>query len=134
MRPGSRLPGEIDLAKICGVSRLALRRVMIVFRNCVETPEIRVGVGAFVCESPNPTSLLLAARPDPFEIQRTRVVIESGVAADAALNATSFDLATLGATLGYLKYLVYADPTFMQPIASFTFSFEKLPGTRPLPA
>ena len=58
-------------------------------------------------------------------------MIENGVAADAALNATSPDLATLEATLEHLKYLVYADPTFMQPIVGFTFSFEKLPGTRP---
>jgi len=107
LRPGSRLPGEIELAKICGVSRPALRRAMIVLELRGDV-EIHEGVGAFVCERPNPISFLLAARPGPLEILRARVVIESGVAADAALNAAPSDLAALQAELTQLKRLVRA--------------------------
>ena len=45
LHPGARLPGEIDLAKVCGVSRPTIREAMIALEIAGEL-EIRSGSGA----------------------------------------------------------------------------------------
>ena len=81
MRPPKSSPGILP-TKVCGLghdcpARSTWRRYVVsvdllFVERCSLLElrgdvEIRVGVGAFVCEPPNPTSLLLAARPDPLK-------------------------------------------------------------------
>jgi len=107
LRPGARLPSELDLAKICGISRATLRGAMIVLELRGDV-EIRDGAGAFVREPATSISLSLSASPGPFEILRARMVIESGAAADAALKASGEDVRKLRAKLNQIKSLVQA--------------------------
>ncbi|HZL27342.1 MAG TPA: GntR family transcriptional regulator, partial [Acidobacteriaceae bacterium] len=88
---GSRLPGEIDLAKACGVSRPTIREAMVALEIAGEL-EIRSGSGAYVREAVNPMALVLDSGPGPFELLRARILIEGEIAADAALHASTTDL------------------------------------------
>src|ERR1700761_8095670 len=87
LEPGARLPGEIDLAKVCGVSR-PTRRERLVALEIGGALEIRSGSGAYVREAVNPMSLVLDSGPGPFELLRARILIEGEIAADAALYAS----------------------------------------------
>jgi DNA-binding FadR family transcriptional regulator len=107
LEPGSRLPGEIELARICGVSRPTIREAMVALDIAGEL-EIRSGSGAYVREAINPMSLVLDSGPGPFELLRARVLIEGEIAADAALYASAADLAKLEKTLQQMRRLVLA--------------------------
>ena len=102
---GSRLPGEIDLAKVCGVSRPTIREAMVALEIAGEL-EIRSGSGAYVREAVNPMALVLDSGPGPFELLRARILIEGEIAADAALHASSSDLYKLERTLEENRRLV----------------------------
>jgi DNA-binding FadR family transcriptional regulator len=103
--PGSRLPGEIDLAKVCGVSRPTIREAMVALEIAGEL-EIRSGSGAYVREAVNPMSLVLDSGPGPFELLRARLLIEGEIASDAALYASAGDLAKIEKTLQSMRRLV----------------------------
>jgi DNA-binding FadR family transcriptional regulator len=105
LQPGARLPGEIDLAKVCGVSRPTIREAMVALEIAGEL-EIRSGSGAYVREAVNPMSLVLDSGPGPFELLRARVLIEGEIAADAALYASSSDLTKIEKTLQQMRRLV----------------------------
>src|SRR5579862_7872870 len=75
LEPGARLPGEIDLAKVCVVSRPTIREAMVALEIAGEL-EIRSGSGAYVREAVNPMSLVLDSGPGPFELLRARILIE----------------------------------------------------------
>ncbi|MEO6923534.1 MAG: FadR/GntR family transcriptional regulator [Bryocella sp.] len=102
---GARLPGEIDLAKICGVSRPTIREAMVALEIAGEL-EIRSGSGAYVRDAVNPMSLVLDSGPGPFELLRARILIEGEVAADAALYASIGDLNKIEKTLVQMRKLV----------------------------
>jgi len=103
--PGARLPGEIELAKICGVSRPTIREAMVALEIAGEL-EIRSGSGAYVREAVNPMSLVLDSGPGPFELLRARMLIEGEIAADAALYASAGDLTKIEKTLQQMRKLV----------------------------
>lgn len=105
LEPGARLPGEIDLAKVCGVSRPTIREAMVALEIAGEL-EIRSGSGAYVREAVNPMSLVLDSGPGPFELLRARLLIEGEIAADAALYASAGDLAKIEKTLQQMRRLV----------------------------
>jgi DNA-binding FadR family transcriptional regulator len=105
LTPGARLPGEIDLAKVCGVSRPTIREAMIALEIAGEL-EIRSGSGAYVREAVNPMSLVLDSGPGPFELLRARLMIEGETAADAALYASTGDLNKIEKTLEQMRRLV----------------------------
>ncbi len=105
LEPGARLPGEIDLAKICGVSRPTIREAMVSLEIAGEL-EIRSGSGAYVREAVNPMSLILDSGPGPFELLRARMLIEGEISADAALYASAGDLAKIEKTLQQMRRLV----------------------------
>ncbi len=107
LEPGARLPGEIDLAKVCGVSRPTIREAMVALEIAGEL-EIRSGSGAYVRESVNPMSLVLDSGPGPFELLRARILIEGEIAADAALYASAGDLAKIEKTLQSMRRMVLA--------------------------
>ena len=105
LEPGARLPGEIDLAKVCGVSRPTIREAMVALEIAGEL-EIRSGSGAYVCKSVNPMSLVLDSGPGPFELLRARLLIEGEIAADAALYASAADLDKIDKILQQMRRLV----------------------------
>jgi len=80
--PGSRLPGERDLAKKFGVSRVAVREAEISLQAQGRI-EIKVGSGAYVLDGGN---ALVNGLPKvgPFELTEARALFEAESAALAA--------------------------------------------------
>lgn len=88
--PGSRLPGERDLAEELGVSRVTIREAQIAL-EAVGMLDIRVGSGVYVLrKSTNDAQ----AMPDvgAFELTEARSAIESEAAALAAATITDDEL------------------------------------------
>ncbi|MFQ3620343.1 MAG: FadR/GntR family transcriptional regulator [Spirochaetales bacterium] len=96
LKPGDKLPNEMDLSKMFGVSRPTIREAIksLISQNIVS---IRRGRGTFVCETPGLV-------PDPLgfdfihssELQvaltEARLIIEPGAARLAARNADAKDI------------------------------------------
>lgn len=109
--PGARLPAERDLAVQWGVSRSSLREAVIALE--VEGAiEVRTGSGIYVTAlalAPAPSSSAPstpAAAPGdwgPLEVMHARELIESEMAALAAMNARRSDLQALGKALTHMK-------------------------------
>jgi len=106
LRPGSRLPAEVELAKVFGVSRPTIREAMISLEVAGEV-EIKIGSGAFVCD-PKAVSLLLQSAPGPFEILRARTLIEGGTASTAAICASTVDLLKIEQIIRTMRHTVRA--------------------------
>ena len=90
--PGARLPGEIDLAKLCGVSRPVLREALVALEVSGEVERGRRGI--YLKESKG-ILLSFPSDPSPFEILRARILVESATAAQAALFASARDLSNI---------------------------------------
>lgn len=91
--PGSRLPGERELAEKFDVSRVTIREAEIALQ-AIGRLEIKTGSGVYVSEQrPDP----LAALPtvSAFEVTEARLLIESEAAALAAHNITDEEIAQL---------------------------------------
>ncbi|MEL7188481.1 MAG: GntR family transcriptional regulator, partial [Pseudomonadota bacterium] len=84
--PGTRLPGERELAERLGVSRVTIREAEIALQ-AVGRLEIKTGSGVYVSESQQG---ILAALPSAsaFEVTEARLLVESETAALAAHNIT----------------------------------------------
>ena len=105
---GARLPAERDLAAQWGVSRSSLREAVIALE--VEGAiEVRTGSGIYVTAlalTPAPTSRSGAAGPGdwgPLEVMQARELIESEMAALAAVHANRRDLQALAKALTQMK-------------------------------
>jgi len=96
--PGSRLPGERDLAERFGVSRVVVREAEISLETLGHI-EVRTGSGAYVLERPE--GLLGAKVPDvgPLELTEARAVFEGESAALAAPIISEEDIAKLYASV-----------------------------------
>lgn len=88
--PGSRLPGERDLAEQLGVSRVTIREAQIAL-EAIGMLDIRVGSGVYVLRK---SSEAASAMPDvgAFELTEARSAIESETAALAAAVITDEEL------------------------------------------
>lgn len=88
--PGSRLPGERDLAEELGVSRVTIREAQIAL-EAVGMLDIRVGSGVYVLRKSGEDA---NAMPDvgAFELTEARSAIESEAAALAAATITDEEL------------------------------------------
>ena len=97
---GSRLPGERDLAKKFGVSRVSVREAEIALQAQGRI-EIKVGSGAYVLDG---SGLLGRGAPKvgPFELTEARALFEAEAAALAAPIITDEILAELE---GYLEIM-----------------------------
>ncbi len=96
--PGTRLPGERDLAELFGVARPAVREALSAL-EALGAIEIRQGEGAFVSVA-EPSTLKDSLRhaeleASPFEALRARKLLESAVAGEATITATPEDLQAL---------------------------------------
>jgi GntR family transcriptional repressor for pyruvate dehydrogenase complex len=100
LAPGDKLPSENELAKALQVSRPVVREALrgLAMMGIVET---RQGGGAYVTDlKPNrlmaPLSFVLSLADYPLEgLFRARAVIDTGIAAEAALNATPEQIALM---------------------------------------
>lgn len=91
--PGSRLPGERDLAEKLGVSRVTIREAEIALQ-AIGRLEIKTGSGVYVSEK---VVVIGADLPNvsAFEVTEARLLVESEAAALAAHNISNEGIARL---------------------------------------
>jgi DNA-binding FadR family transcriptional regulator len=97
LSPGTRLPPERELSETLGVSRGDLRKALAILERQGELWR-HVGKGTFVGSRPVAelsSVATLAAATNPAEVMRARLAIEPELAREAALHATSDDIAEM---------------------------------------
>ena len=98
--PGSRLPGERDLAEKFGVSRVAVREAEIALQAQGRL-EIKVGSGAYVLDGKS-SAVTGFPKVGPFELTEARALFEAESAALAAPIITDEAIAELE---GYIEIM-----------------------------
>lgn len=91
--PGTRLPGERELAERLGVSRVTIREAEIALQ-AVGRLEIKTGSGVYVSEA-QPAAHAPLPKASAFEVTEARLLVESEAAALAAHNITEEGVARL---------------------------------------
>ncbi|MEP3050885.1 MAG: FadR/GntR family transcriptional regulator [Erythrobacter sp.] len=91
--PGTRLPGERELAERLGVSRVTIREAEIALQ-AVGRLEIKTGSGVYVSEK-QPDNIGTLPPASAFEVTEARLLVESEAAALAAHNITDDEIACL---------------------------------------
>lgn len=84
--PGTRLPGERELAERLGVSRVTIREAEIALQSLGRL-EIKTGSGVYVTEK-QPVANGALPKASAFEVTEARLLVESEAAALAACNIT----------------------------------------------
>lgn len=84
--PGTRLPGERELAERLGVSRVTIREAEIALQ-AIGRLEIKTGSGVYVSET-RPEEAAALPEASAFEVTEARLLVESETAALAAHNIT----------------------------------------------
>lgn len=99
LKPGERLPSELELSAMLGVGRSSVREAMrvLAFMGLIETKPGRGAVVVTGLENPIPPcdaayAVQSSAMLDLYEV---RSILEGGAAARAAQRATSADLAAI---------------------------------------
>ena len=95
--PGTRLPGERELAEKFGVSRVVIREAEIAL-EALGHVEIRVGSGAYVQEPKNSREVMLP-KVSAFELTQLRLLFEPESAALAATTISDEGLRGLETTV-----------------------------------
>ena len=110
--PGSRLPGERDLANQLGVSRVTIREAQIAL-EAVGLVDIRIGSGVYVLRE---ATGAVEEMPDvsAFELTEARSAIESEAAALAAAAITEEELANLDEIVAVME----SEPDLTDPVSS----------------
>lgn len=115
--PGSRLPGERDLAEKFGVSRVAVREAEIALQAQGRL-EIKVGSGAYVLDGSNmPVNGL--PKVGPFELTEARALFEAESAALAAPIITDETLEELENYIAIMSGKVKSDMSPDEADAAF---------------
>lgn len=91
--PGTRLPGEREMAEKLGVSRVTIREAEIALQ-AVGRLEIKTGSGVYVSEN-RPMASETLPKASAFEVTEARLLVESESAALAAHNISSEGIARL---------------------------------------
>lgn len=91
--PGTRLPGERELAERLGVSRVTIREAEIALQ-AVGRLEIKTGSGVYVSEARGDDRARLP-KASAFEVTEARLLVESEAAALAAHNISDEAIARL---------------------------------------
>lgn len=118
--PGTRLPGERELAEKLGVSRVTIREAEIALQ-AVGRLEIKTGSGVYVSEK-QPASLAALPKASAFEVTEARLLLESEAAALAARNITDEAIEKLAGLVELMRksdseVASRADQQFHQTIA-----------------
>jgi DNA-binding FadR family transcriptional regulator len=125
LAPGDRLPSERELAERYRVSRTAIREAIIALeiRGIVE---VRAASGIYV-RAAAPSSLIPKGSAGPFELLRSRLIVEPPICGAAAIAAKDSDLDAIYATIVAMKETLSdkraneaADKAFHVAIASAT--------------
>ncbi|MEL6859179.1 MAG: FadR/GntR family transcriptional regulator [Pseudomonadota bacterium] len=95
--PGTRLPGERELAEKLGVSRVVIREAEISL-EALGHVEIKVGSGVYV-RTPDRIDSGILPKVTAFELTQTRLLFESESAALAATEITAEQIAVLERTI-----------------------------------
>ncbi|KAB7897563.1 GntR family transcriptional regulator [Rouxiella sp. S1S-2] len=90
-QPGDRLPPERDIAERFSVSRSVVREALIML-ELEKVVEVRKGSGVYVLESSTELPAFGDSGYGPFELLQARQLLESEVAAFAAVQATKADI------------------------------------------
>jgi DNA-binding FadR family transcriptional regulator len=99
--PGTRLPGERELAEKLGVSRVTIREAEIALQ-AVGRLEIKTGSGVYVSEKP-PAQHAALPKASAFEVTEARLLVESEAAALAAHNITDEAVAKLSELIDQMR-------------------------------
>lgn len=99
--PGTRLPGERELAARLGVSRVTIREAEIALQ-AVGRLEIKTGSGVYVSEN-QPTRDAALPSASAFEVTEARLLVESEAAALAAHNITDEGIARLAELIELMR-------------------------------
>lgn len=97
LKVGDRLPAERELAVSMGVSRPTIREAFIAL-EIQGYVDVRVGTGVFVCSAVERTDDVVQSQPSqqpdvsPFDLLKTRMMLEPDSAALAAKNASEAQL------------------------------------------
>jgi len=124
----SRLPSERDLAEKFGVSRPSVREALIAL-EVIGMVQIRMGSGVYVCKPTQSKQNEQMPRQDfaPFDVIQARLLIESEIAAQAAISRTPSHVAKLEDALNEMidsaehnKNPLEADQIFHRTLADAT--------------
>lgn len=96
--PGERIPPERQWAELLQISRSLVREALIML-EIQGLVEIRQGSGIYICEPPCQPLQCKTDDIGPFELLQARQVIESNVAALAALEVNKQDINRMAAAL-----------------------------------
>ena len=124
--PGTRLPGERDLAARFNVSRVVIREAEISL-EALGRLEIKVGSGAYVKDSKTANGLSLPSA-SPFELTQTRLLFEPECAALAAKMITDEQITELEATIDIMASAPVDSPEGDQADMDFHFLIAKATG------
>lgn len=99
LKPGDKLPTEKDLAEQMQISRPTVREALRVL-EAIGLLQTTKGLGSFVAKQVSPSAVEgllseLFTLGDPFDLVETRMIIEPGIAALAAVRATEADIELL---------------------------------------
>lgn len=98
--PGTRLPGERELAEKLGVSRVTIREAEIALQ-AIGKLEIKTGSGVYVSES-QPANAGDLPETSAFELTEARLLVESEAAALAAHNIDEQGIAELAKLIEHM--------------------------------
>jgi DNA-binding FadR family transcriptional regulator len=102
---GDRLPAERELCEILGVSRGDLRKALAALEKDGRIWR-HVGRGTFVGRGPVEETIAIseiAARSNPSDVMRARLIIEPEIAREAALHATFADIGAMRQSLSQMR-------------------------------
>jgi len=99
--PGTRLPGERELAERLSVSRVTIREAEIALQ-AVGRLEIKTGSGVYVSER-EPEVVASLPNASAFEVTEARLLVESEAAALAAHNITDETVEQLAALIEQMR-------------------------------
>jgi DNA-binding FadR family transcriptional regulator len=105
--PGSRLPGERELAERLGVSRVTIREAEIALQ-AMGRLQIKTGSGVYVSEQ-RPADLTELPKVSAFEVTEARLLFEAEAAALAAQHITDEEIETLGKLIDQMRTSVGED-------------------------
>ena len=124
--PGTRLPGERDLAEKFNVSRVVVREAEISL-EAIGRLAIKVGSGVYVLDKPASIGLALP-NISPFELTQTRLLFEPECAALAAKLITDEEIAELEESLDRMMSAPVDSPDGEQADMDFHLLIAKATG------
>ncbi len=119
LKPGDRLPTEVKLANIMGVSRSSIREALSALK-VTGLINSRSGYGNYVCDVPTTNGgntvaqlLQLVEKENPLDIIEARECVEPKTARFAAERANQEDLARMEEIANKMNALIRDDKTFL---------------------